>query len=112
VQILTDTQGVDFGPWLKEWHSATERTWQRLIPAEVNPPRLEKGTVAIRFKVLPNGRVKSGSMLLEGHTRYAALDRAAWGALVGSQYPPLPRDFHGPYVELRAYFLYNREPKP
>jgi len=34
---------------------------------------------------------------------------AAWGALTGSNYPPLPRDFHGPYLELRAYFLYNME---
>ena len=37
------------------------------------------------------------------------LDRAAWGALTGSNYPPLPRDFHGPYLELRAFFLYNME---
>jgi hypothetical protein len=22
----------------------------------------------------------------------------------------LPKDFHGPYLELRAYFLYNMEP--
>jgi hypothetical protein len=22
---------------------------------------------------------------------------------------PLPRDFHGPYLELRAFFLYNME---
>jgi hypothetical protein len=23
----------------------------------------------------------------------------------------LPHDFHGPYLELRAYFLYNMEPR-
>ena len=32
-------------------------------------------------------------------------------ALTGSNYPPLPSDFHGPYLELRAYFLYNMEPR-
>jgi hypothetical protein len=109
VEILTDTQGVDFGPWLKNWHSVTERTWKPLIPAEVNPPKLEKGTVAIRFKVLPNGQLMSGSMVLEGRTGYVALDHAAWVALTDSHYTPRPRDFHGPYVELRTYFLYNTE---
>jgi hypothetical protein len=112
LQILTDTQGVDFGPWLKIWHAETERTWQSLIPAEVNPPKLEQGTVAIRFKVFPNGRLGEGSMELDGHSGYTALNRAAWGAVAGSEYPSLPRDFHGPYLELRAYFFYNKEPQP
>ena len=40
-----------------------------------------------------------------------ALDRAAWGALVGSNYPQLPHDFHGPYLELRALFMYNIKPE-
>ncbi len=109
VEILTDTQGVDFGPWLKEWHSETERTWQPLIPVEVNSPKLEQGKVVIRFQVLPNGRLKEGSMVLEGRSGYTALDRAAWGALMGSKYPSLPNDFHGPYLEIRAHFLYNME---
>jgi outer membrane biosynthesis protein TonB len=63
----------------------------------------------IRFKVLPNGRIMDGSMRLEGSSGDVALDRAAWGALTGSNYAPLPRDFHGPYLELRAWFLYNMQ---
>ena len=110
VQILSDTQGVDFKPWLERWHDETERIWDPLIPDEVNPPKMKKGQVLIRFKVLPNGRLKAGSMVLEGSSGDVALDRAAWGALTGSNYPPLPRDFHGPYLELRALFLYNMEP--
>jgi hypothetical protein len=109
VQILSDQQGVDFRPWLQRWHRETEITWDPLIPDEVNPPLLKSGMVAIRFKVLPNGRLMDGSLQLEGRSGDTALDRAAWGALTGSNYPPLPRDFHGPYLELRAYFLYNME---
>jgi len=111
VEVLSDTQGVDFRSWLQRWHHETERTWDPLIPDEVNPPILKSGMVAIRFKVLPNGRLMDGSMVLEGRSGDVALDRAAWGALTGSNYPPLPRDFHGPYLELRAYFLYNMEPR-
>jgi hypothetical protein len=109
VQVLSDTQGVDFRAWLERWHRETENTWDPLIPDEVNPPILKSGMVAIRFKVLPNGRLMDGSLQLEGRSGDTALDRAAWGALTGSNYPPLPRDFHGPYLELRAYFLYNME---
>jgi len=111
VEVLSDTQGVDFRNWLQRWHHETQNTWDPLIPDEVNPPILKTGQVVIRFKVLPNGRLMEGSMILEGRSGDSALDRAAWGALTGSNYPPLPRDFHGPYLELRAIFMYNMEPR-
>ncbi len=111
VQVLSDTQGVDFSSWLLRWHQETERTWDPLIPDEVNPPILKKGVVIIRFKVLPNGRlVEPNGVFLEGRSGDTGLDRAAWGALIGSNYPPLPKEFHGPYLELRAIFMYNTEP--
>lgn len=109
VSILSDTQGVDFSPWLKQWRSITEKRWNGLIPESVNPPQSDRGVVAIRFKVLPNGRV--AEMKLEGRSGKDALDRAAWSAISGSNYPSLPAEFHGPYLELRAYFLYNVPPK-
>ncbi len=111
LDVLSDTQGVDFRAWLQRWHWETEHTWDPLIPDEVNPPILKTGMVAIRFKVLPNGRLMDHSVTLEGSSGDTALDRAAWGSLIGSNYPPLPRDFHGPYLELRAFFLYNMEPQ-
>jgi TonB family protein len=109
VQILSDTQGVDFSAWLQRWHYITQRTWDPLIPDEVNPPILKQGVVVIHFKVLPNGQVTD--MMLDGPSGDTGLDRAAWGAITGSSYPALPREFHGPYLELRAYFLYNEQPQ-
>lgn len=109
--ILSDTQGVDFNSWLQRWYFETEHTWDPLIPDEVNPPIYKQGQVQIRFKVAPNGRVIDGSMVLEGRSGDTALDRAAWGAITGSSYPPLPREFHGPYIELRAVFMYNMKPQ-
>jgi len=108
VEVLSDTQGVDFSSWLARWHYITERTWDPLIPDEVNPPILKSGVVVIHFRVLPNGQVID--MQLDGRSGDTGLDRAAWGAITGSSYPALPREFHGPYLELRAYFLYNMEP--
>ena len=81
------------------------------MPKEVNKPTLQKGVVVIRFKILPSGKIMYGSMVLEGRSGHDSLDRAAWGALTGSVYPALPEQFHGPYLELRAIFLYNIQPK-
>jgi hypothetical protein len=110
LQILSDTEGVNFNSWIQHWHRETLHTWDPLIPDEVNPPILKSGQLMIRFKVLPSGRLMDGSLVLETRSGDVALDRAAWGSLTGSNYPPLPRDFHGPYLELRALFMYNMEP--
>jgi hypothetical protein len=106
-EILSDTQGVDFGPYMQKVIRETHRTWDPIIPEEVNPPILKRGECEIVFSILPNGRVQPGSMILTGRSGDVALDRAAWGGIVGADYPPLPREFHGPYLQLRFRFMYN-----
>ena len=106
-QILSDTQGVDFGPYMQKVIRETYRTWDPLIPEEVNPPILKRGQVEVVFTILPNGRLQPHAMLLTGRSGDVALDRAAWGAIEGADYPPLPREFHGPYLQLRFRFQYN-----
>jgi outer membrane biosynthesis protein TonB len=107
VELLSDTQGVDFGPYLREWSRITQATWEPLVPNEVKAPKLKSGTVVIRFKILPDGHLMDGGMMLEGRSGDVALDRAAWKAVVDSVFPALPDAFHGPYMELRAKFIYN-----
>ncbi len=106
-QFLSDLQGVDFSAWKIRFDNEMIRSWYPLIPEEVKPPIGKRGIVVVRFKILPNGRVMPGSMTLDGRSGDTALDRAAWGAITSSNYPPMPREFHGPYVEMRATFLYN-----
>ncbi|HTJ28938.1 MAG TPA: hypothetical protein VL346_00465 [Acidobacteriaceae bacterium] len=107
VQVLSDTQGVDFGPYLQKVIRETYRTWDPLIPEEVNPPIYKKGQVEIVFTILPNGRLQPHAMILTGRSGDVALDRAAWGAIEGADYPQLPSEFHGPYLQLRFRFEYN-----
>ena len=106
-EILSDTKGVNFDPWLQKVIRETYRTWDPLIPEEVNPPILKQGQCEIVFTVLPNGRLQPQSMMLTGRSGDIALDRAAWGGIVGADYPPLPREFTGPYIQLRFRFQYN-----
>jgi outer membrane biosynthesis protein TonB len=106
-EILSDQMGVDFGPYLQKLIRETHRTWDPLIPEEVNPPILKRGECEIVFTILPNGRLQPHAMILTGRSGDVALDRAAWGAIESADYPPLPREFHGPYLQLRFRFMYN-----
>jgi TonB family protein len=108
--ILSDTRGVDFGPYIKQVVKSTNGAWMKVIPESARPPQSKQGRVGIRFKIDPMGRVSG--MLLENPSGDIGLDRAAWGGITGaSPYPPLPAEFTGPYLELRFGFFYNLDPK-
>ncbi|HEX3663235.1 MAG TPA: cell envelope integrity protein TolA [Acidobacteriaceae bacterium] len=109
VDILSDTMGVDFGPYIQRVIWDTKRAWYPLIPEEARAPINKQGKVLIRFRILPDGSVES--MQLESPSGDVALDRSAWAGITGaSPFPPLPKQFKGPFLELRFYFLYNIEP--
>lgn len=109
VQVLSDTMGVDFGPYIQRVIWDTKRAWYPIIPEAAQPPLDKRGKVLIRFKILPDGTVTD--MLLESPSGDVSLDRSAWGGITGaSPYPPLPKNFKGPYLELRFFFLYNIPP--
>jgi len=109
VDILSDTMGVDFNPYLRRILHDIYVTWLPLIPEEARPPLNKQGETLIRFSILPDGRI--GAMRLDGSTQDQALDRAAWGSITGvGQFPPLPKQFHGPNLELRIHFLVNKTP--
>jgi TonB family protein len=109
VEVLSDTMGVDFGPYLRQVIQATQNSWDILIPESARAPLLKKGKVAIQFMIMPDGTVQQ--MQLIGPSGDVSLDKAAWGGILGaSPFPPLPKQFKGPYLALRFYFLYNERP--
>jgi TonB family protein len=68
---------------------------------------MKKGIVGIRFSILPDGQI--GDMTLETRSGDVALDKAAWYAITSEgQFPPLPRQYHGPQLDLRFNFFYNQ----
>jgi TonB family protein len=105
-EILSDTMGVDFSAYMRRLHADIQRNWDPLIPEEVEPPLRKRGITGIRFSILPDGQI--GNMTLETPSGDVALDRAAWNAITSEgQFPPLPKEFHGPLLELRCGFFYN-----
>jgi outer membrane biosynthesis protein TonB len=104
-EILSDTMGVDFGPYMQRVIAATYRSWTPLIPESARPPLNKEGKVGIEFIIAKDGSPKQ--MVLKFPSGDVSLDRAAWGAITGASYPPLPKEFKGPYLALRFGFYYN-----
>jgi TonB family protein len=102
--ILSDTQGVDFGPYLARIVFITKRNWYSVMPEAA---RLgQKGRVSIVFEILKDGSVPQ--MNLVAGSGAEALDRAALAAIRASiPFPPLPTEFTGRHLVLQFIFLYN-----
>jgi TonB family protein len=106
LDILSDTQGVDFGPYLERVVHAVRMNWYQLIPEVARPPLMKQGKVSIEFAITKDGRV--AGMRLVGQSGDVSLDRAAWGGITASDpFAPLPSEFHGQYLALRFHFYYN-----
>jgi TonB family protein len=105
IEILSDTQGVDFGPYLQDISKIIRHNWYILIPESAEQKKAE---VAIEFAIAKDGHVSD--MRLSASSGDAALDRPAWGSITNSNpFPLLPREFKGPYLALRLHFAYNLE---
>jgi TonB family protein len=108
VDILSDTQGVNFQPYLQRILREIYQQWIPLIPEEARPPLRKQGTTQIRFTINADGTI--AAMHLDGSSHDDALNRAAWGSITGvGQFPPLPKQFHGPSLELRIHYLVNQD---
>ncbi|HVO62406.1 MAG TPA: energy transducer TonB [Terriglobales bacterium] len=106
MDVLSDTQGVDFGPYLARVLHDVKLSWYNLIPEVARPPIMKKGKVSIEFAITKQGQV--AGMRLVGPSGDVSLDRAAWGGITGSNpFPPLPNEFNGQYLALRFHFYYN-----
>jgi TonB family protein len=103
LDILSDAQGVDFGPYLQRILEEVRTNWYRLIPEAAE---MKKGKLSIEFAITKDGSI--ADMRLVATSGDAALDRAAWGGIYTSNpFPPLPTEFNGPYLALRFRFYYN-----
>jgi len=101
--ILSDTQGVDFAPYMTDVMVDLRENWYRLIPESAE---MRQGKLAIEFAINKKGEV--ADMKLVATSGDTALDRPAWGAIArSSPFKPLPNEFHGRYLALRVRFYYN-----
>ncbi|HEV3483716.1 MAG TPA: TonB C-terminal domain-containing protein [Candidatus Acidoferrales bacterium] len=109
VQILSDTQGVDFSNYITRLLATLRRNWVAIMPESA---KWDKGAVYTTFQVYPNGSIGSSDPQLERTSGREPLDNAAMSAIHASNpFEPLPSQFHGPFLKLRIAFLYNIRPE-
>ncbi len=107
LEVLTDTMGVDFNPYLSRVLHDVKQHWYELIPESAGG-FMKRGKVVLEFAILKDGSV--AGLKIVGPSGDSALDRPAYGSITGSNpFPPLPKEFAGQYLGLRFSYYYNIE---
>jgi hypothetical protein len=110
VHILSDTHGINFGPYIGKIVSDLNRNWAPLLPEETLAPLHMKGNTCIRITILPDGNL--GAMHLDASNHDDQINRSCWTAITSEgQFPPLPAEFHGSNLEVVIVFQVNMDNK-
>jgi hypothetical protein len=104
MEILSDTMGVDFGPYLNRLLIDVRERWYQLIPESAS---FKRGWVTIDFLILKDGTVQG--LKIVDSSGDVTLERPAYGSIKGP-FEALPREFPGSYLGLRFRFFYNLNP--
>jgi len=107
VEILSDTQGVDFGPYLRAVLTDIQKNWCAHIP---DSAKTRRGELAIELMILRTGRI--GMIRMVNSSLDSTLDWPAWaGVYFSGPFQPLPpTGFKGEFLALRVHFYYNQAP--
>jgi TonB family protein len=103
VEILSDTRGLDFGPYLRRVVKSVRDNWYSLIPPSAYPPTKKHGRVAIEFAIQSDGTIKSEKV--EVSSGDVTLDQAAFAGIRPLRFDLLPKDYSGQQLNLRFSFL-------
>jgi TonB family protein len=103
-QILSDTHGVDFRPYLIRVLTAVRRNWAAVVPESARLGR--QGVTTLQFAIARDGSVPRLVISIPSGTE--ALDRAAVaGVSASNPFPPLPAEYPGADLRLQLVFTYN-----
>ena len=104
IRLLSDTNGVDFKPYLIQIMAAIRRNWFAVYPAAAQTGM--RGEVTLQFRVAKQGLV--AKVVYNGQSNSRALNEAAVSAISASNpFPPLPVEFKGDHIDLQMRFMYN-----
>lgn len=101
VIVLSDTQGVDFTPYIRQAIRLIDKSWSTSSLQDL--PDKFKSKTTIRFTISADGSIHSMELVESAHM--IKVDRAAWGSITGiGQFPSLPAAFKGPNLVLDVDF--------
>jgi TonB family protein len=103
LELLSDTKGVDFRPYLIQVLASVRRNWFAVYPESARMGL--RGKVEAEFAIGRDGSIPKLVLVLHSAP---ALDRAAVAGIDASHpFPPFPKEFTGDRVVLKLTFSYN-----
>jgi len=109
MEVLTDTQGWDPTSYMRRLHDIVQKNWSAVLPESFFMG--DRGIVVITFYIDRNGTIHVTDPVLERTSGKEALDRAVFAAIRSSvPFEPLPSQFPGPNIQIRAAFFYGIQP--
>ncbi len=107
-QLLTDSQGIDFAPYLRLILQIVKRNWETVMPEAARYGR--RGKVSIVFSITREGKVDK--LVYNEQSGIDSYDRAAVaGISMSNPFPPLPGAFKGDHIAVQFNFAYNTPKK-
>lgn len=104
--IITPTQGVDFGPYIRQLLQVIKARWYSGMPQAAMAGA--KGRVSVVVRIERDGTVPGQYPQIGTGSGVEVLDKAALDAIRKSEpFSALPEQFNGPYLDLRILFVYN-----
>ena len=109
VEILSDTQSVDFTPYIRDMLKTLRGSWMNIMAQQDTSSFHDKnGYATIRLTINPDGTLSQ--MRLDDSSHERAIDRSAWQAVTEAKaFSPLPAGFKGPNIELRIRFVVGQD---
>jgi TonB family protein len=110
LEMLTPDEGVDFKHYLEDLFRKLKREWLDHIPPDVENGK--RGIVRVEFRVQRDGSVAADSVKLTNSSGKDDFDAASLGSIkAAAPFANLPANFSQPFIQLRATFFYNVDPK-
>ena len=106
IEMRTDTEGVDFNPYLRDVYLSVKKRWFANMAPSVE--KGQQGTNAIEFHVLQDGSVPKDSIKMVVSSEKSDFDAASLqGIQEAAPFNHLPDKFSKPFIVLRFMFYYN-----
>jgi TonB family protein len=106
IEILSDTYGVNLGPYLAVIMHQVKVHWHKLVPAVARAPVQKPGNVTVEFAIMKDGSI-SGARVTEASGDESLDSAALEGVKASNPFPPTPSEYGGKSVVLRFHFYYN-----
>jgi hypothetical protein len=106
LEMLTDTEGIDFKAYLRTVYISVRQNWFAVMPPSVETG--QQGVNRVEFRIMQDGKIPEDSVKLTGHSGNEGLDRASLTAIHALvPFDHLPEKFSQPFIALRITFYYN-----